>query len=547
VKPKLPLISFVLSLPFLARAVLEQQPFGGDQSQYGTAALQLHAAMRHEPSICYATMLDTMRFKAPGLPWSGQFVLPLTAWGIPADIVLRFSVAVAVAASLWLMGAAARRLGFSPLAVLGFLALVAGTPMLQSFAADYMTEAPQTVVVAWLLFIMASAPRWERGFLLAQLALAGLTAVLLKVSSPFYICLPAAVAAWHLFRRPPQGRPWGILSSKTLVTVVVLLLVTIPAIHWITIHQTAVLHNVREATSGPVAALWGKEDTYCNTLLYWLQACLSLFPFLIAGVAALLVATANRWLAPTRASRGQPRRPSAAVGILCVAQMILVLLFAGMSANHQQRFLLPLLPYAALLTAWSFSRLGYRWAPPLFVALGLTWWLGGSLVSLGILAGGPGSGARLSLDSANRRLLEDIVQRAEADAPAAGASVIIAVDPVFFGDWLAPEPAGFTAWKFSTRGDQPRPKVSYRYAGNSFLGAGPEETLRHLVDSEPRFVIACDPDVHPPEQAKFNRSLQGENGRLFFRHLMESGRFAPPMRLEEDPGLLLFRAVKPSP
>jgi hypothetical protein len=537
----------VLVAPVAARVLLDCAPFGGDQSQYASAAASLYAALLNDPATWFGGMLDTMRFKPPGLPWVGQFFLPLTAVGLPVDKALLASIVTALLIALIMLGQAARVFSLGSRALLvGVLALTAGTPLLQNAATQYMTEVPQFLVVCWFLLIMTRARTWGRSLLLGQLTLAGMAAALTKSSTPFYVVIPGMVAAAQLISWPGQARSWNSFSRGSVLTWGAVAVVAIPTVPWFALHWPEVAQHARFSTMGEAAAIWGTEDSYLNTLWFWLTKTLAVFPFLALGAAAFAgsLILGPRQL-PEQQEPGGFGRGSHLLPLACLAQLLLVLLMAAFSSNRELRYLLPLLPYAALLAAWSFDRLGSQPVRVAFAGMAATFWLAASAVSLGVVPawGAPGWHYRLlTRDAADLRLLESVVERTSTNPGTTGHAVMIAVDPIFFLDWLAPEPATYTAWKEALRQGKPAPTVTFHYAGNSFLGAEPNDTWRHLLDLRPRFIVACDPGVYPPEKARFNRSLRGDNARLLLARIEESGLFFPPVRLPENQGLLLFQA-----
>jgi tetratricopeptide (TPR) repeat protein len=148
-------------------------------------------------------------------------------------------------------------------------------------------------------------------------------------------------------------------------------------------------------------------------------------------------------------------------------------------------------------------------------------------------------GGSFSSDRTNMGILEEIVTRTcDVDDPNPQLT-IVAVDPNLRGDWLAPVPALYTAFKMYGV-DHP---CEFGYAGNSFWGADLEETWRDLNIRDVIYIVTSDPSLYPPPQSAFNQSLSIENHPRLVEQIRTSGRFAELPSLENDPGILLFMRV----
>src|SRR5687767_1464880 len=97
------LIPVLLVSPTLFWVELDRYPFGGDQSQYGRAAIELFYALAHQPSEWWSAMMNAMLVKAPGLVWLGQFFVPLSHVSGSIDKSLLCSILITQAIVLILM------------------------------------------------------------------------------------------------------------------------------------------------------------------------------------------------------------------------------------------------------------------------------------------------------------------------------------------------------------------------------------------------------------------------------------------------------------
>ena len=71
------LLAAVLVFPSIIWIALDTSAWGGDQSQYGFATLELFHTLTNTPSEWPTRMLNVFSYKPNGLIWLGQAFLPL--------------------------------------------------------------------------------------------------------------------------------------------------------------------------------------------------------------------------------------------------------------------------------------------------------------------------------------------------------------------------------------------------------------------------------------------------------------------------------------
>lgn len=93
----------VVVLPSPASVFIDRAPFGGDQSQYASATLELYRSLMFTPSAWADAMTGSVGFKAPGIAWLGQWFAPLRSLLGSVDAALMLSIVGTQAVTLLLM------------------------------------------------------------------------------------------------------------------------------------------------------------------------------------------------------------------------------------------------------------------------------------------------------------------------------------------------------------------------------------------------------------------------------------------------------------
>jgi len=221
--------------------------------------------------------------------------------------------------------------------------VVASAPLFVSFGTYYLVESMQTLSVAWFVLIVSLAPRWNRMLILGQLSAAAAFALLTKEIQPLFCLWPGLISLRYFFRTGEIER----LDGAQRVTVILTFVLGVPLIAatlaWYYRNLEPVAHHLYAGSYGPgVRIFWGKEDTYLNTLAYWLSTTKSLF--FLPGIwefGLLLVASGVIYHC-ARFPRGMKHFTLCAA--IATLQIATVLLVFSLSPTRQPRYLLPVLP-----------------------------------------------------------------------------------------------------------------------------------------------------------------------------------------------------------
>ena len=337
-----------------------------------------------------------------------------------------------------------------------------------------------------------------------------------------------------------EGRS-GTRLCASLVLAIPIALVTVA---WYIRNFMSVTQHLYDGTYGDaVRTFWGKEDTYLNTTIFWLQIARTIN--FLPGIAELSVlitvsAVALYAVTPTRVAPHFSR-----CAAIAAVQIVTVVLVFSLSPTRQARYLLPILPYAALILGWSVTQLNHK--AMMVLAFGA---FAAQLIllhaqALKVMPPRLPWLSPFDRHASSGRTLTSVVTRTCVKSSSGITWNVLAVDPSIpqlGGDWLAPEPANYIVAKQRLREGGELP-CEYGYLGDGFFGADVEQAWQSLVTRRAQHVIVADPGVYPIPPQVFNRALSQENLPVVLRKLTTSGLFELDSRLPEDPGILIFRRV----
>jgi hypothetical protein len=505
---------------------------GGDQSQYAKATIDLYQSWQHGPKAWWLSMAESMKSKPPILPWIGQLFLPFRVVLGSTDGALLYGVSLISILGLLGLFIATRKLSKTTISPSTYAILIAASsPLFQYLFNEYLVEPIQFFVVCWFILIIAYSKSWDRSMLLAQLMLGSSIALLSKASSPSYVIFPGILAVYFLFKREDEERSWNLSFFKNWFALASALVVGFATSAWYAKNYAAVKAHVIAATTGSVAAFWGKEDSYFNTMAYWLDAIRDSF-FNVPVLWIYLVVFAAGFFCFFS------KRP-VKVGFfdICalagIAQLVLSIILFSFSSNREVRYLLALLPYFALVGAWGLHHVGnrnFRW--------------GICLAILGLWLLSNGVRYRAGNDLANSKILAEIVQLAFPQGRLSGTShSVVAIDPECRGDWLTAEPANYEAAKFALA-NRIANGMKFHYLGGGFFGSDWDATWKHLLAIRPQSIFIISPDSPELSKVKFNRALKGENSQKFYQALENRVLFHEPKKLSLDGSILVYYPTK---
>ena len=505
-----------------------------DQAIYGKGSVELIYTLVHSPERWFR-QLYTPQSQAPGVSWLGQFFVHFGFLLGSIDIGLLLSIILTQAVTLLLLCRALRELSdrTEAVAITGCLA-AASAPLFIAMSHQYLTEPLQLCAVAWFLSIMCFAPKWNRSFILGQLLVATPVAMLAKVSSPLYCVGPAFIALYYLFQPASVPRQSGGSRIQLVLILVAGLLLNVAAIRWYSRNMKRITEHISAASSGPIAEIYGKSDTFVNTLIYWFEALQNSFflPVTFILVSILCASAAAVYLI----QRPIAPRHFTLCALVSVWQILMVLVVFSFSSNREVRYLLPLLPYLAVVIAWSLAQMGSSLITMsvslLFLAqlvltysqaLGLTTRF--STTPGWLLAPNAVTSQKESI------ILDAIVTTTCTDIEAQPYRNLVGVEK----PWLNEHSANYIAAKNRFL-DRP---IGCRYESFGYEN-DPEKIWNHILSSI-RYYITLDPGSNPVPPEDAHLAKININYLPTLTRVQTSGLFQLQPTLAEDPSVWIFR------
>jgi hypothetical protein len=332
-----------------------------DEAYYGTGSIDLWATLRLAPGSWVNAMTHAFVIWPPGIAWIGQFFVPLGGVLGSDRVALLLSTEVAIAVALALLFMAGLRVSDGRRLVALIAPLAAGSaPLVVNLSHWYLVEPFQILAVVWVLFIMVSARKWHLSLTVAQLGAAVSFGLLVKLSTPAYVAVPAAVALILSFlttRDAPGGRWW--LDYRFAVSTVLMAVLALGTAAWYRVNFTSAWAHAQLAAT---STLWGQKGSFASHLRFWLIQLQDAFfvPFVDLALAAVVVVFAiSYWRRRSRISRPPHDWILLLVGCLGVPAGALVLL--ADQVNTDPRYIAAAIPGLALALVVLLQMTGTMW------------------------------------------------------------------------------------------------------------------------------------------------------------------------------------------
>ena len=526
------LVTALLLIPTIVWITQDRHPFGGDQSQYAKEAVRLYRTLSESPKDWWVQMVTVIGYKPPGIAWIAQFFVPLGAAIGSIDLIFRMCIVLTHFLGLVLFFSACLKLskGDGSVAAFGCI-VVASAPLFVGASHEFMNEPSQFFVVAYFVYIMASARNWDRALVLSHLLLGSALATLAKTTTPLFCFMPGLFALGFVFKR---NQAWGWHRRGTWIVLATALFLTACAVVWYSQNLPAVRAFVAGSTVGPHAEYWGRKDTYWNSLLFWMGSAQRAFltaPAVIAGAGMVIAGLI----------KGRTKRDYfTACACIAALQIAAIFIVFATQMNRSQRFLLPSLPYLSLLLCWCIVVIRSRAVTCAVIVLFLfqsvivhlnAWGVKWYPIQTVFLR--PVHASRLE-----NNLLGEIVSKTCSPPFRDGRINIVAIDAGLKGDWLGPQGADYFASKMSLMNQRELP-CQYLYVSGRYFGSDSAYTWKHTINSKADYVITANPQIYPPKPTAFSQSLLPENFLAYLHKLKSSGIFEREALLN-DPGILIF-------
>jgi len=532
------LVPLALMWPSVIWIAVDRSVWSWDPAAYGKSAVELFADLIHSPGHWVAGMLAALPWTSPGIAWFGQLFVPLGYVTGSIDRGLLVSIWLTQGLTLVLIYTSLWRL-FSDnrlVSITGCL-VTASAPLFVGLSHQFLTEPLQLLAVAWFVLIMCGAPYWTRAFTVGQILAAVPFALLAKASTPLYFVVPGVVALWHVVKGGRSlftRRDW--LDPSVVLTLVAGVFLSAAAIAWYSKNLGFVSQHVSLASSGPVAELYGRADSFSNSLLFWLRATQNSFflPSVFLAVALICALGSVRHFVSPHVTADHATTCCASA----VVQISIVLTVFSLNANREVRFLLALLPYVSLVVSWAATQLDARPATIAVIVMCLVQFTAVHSESLRVTSRNLPFVAPIR-DDREARTVDAIVSRTCSDPRAQGEGHVDRYWNIV-GDsrpWLNENTLGYVAAKKFAIED----RVRCAYTGIAgYFDADVNAGWNRVLSLDPHYYVATDPDIYPVPDDKVSQAIDKLNISLLNK-VETSGSFAPEPVLRDDPGVMIFR------
>ncbi len=350
----------IVMVPGAVWIALDRSVWPWDPAWYGQSTVDLFLDLTRHTKEWPASMVRTLEMKAPAICWLGQFFVPLQALlGSVSAALFAFMLGV-FAGSVLMTFVSLRLVASVGAALLAGLAM-ASAPLLIGLSRNYFVEPLQVLTVCWFLYV--ASRKAGRVTLALDLVIATAFGLLVKTSTPAYVLAIGLLILLRIaWRRPPGVTE---VASPPRLRIVVCALVTTSCVVWYARNWQSVISFVISASSGEISKLYGHAGPFPEKLWFWIhQGSLAFFAnpwFGISWVALVVLAIARRLL------RGRPFDRLDTLALASALQIGICLVMFARQVNEETRYVLPLLPYLGVLTAFLARELGNVVTVPLFV------------------------------------------------------------------------------------------------------------------------------------------------------------------------------------
>jgi hypothetical protein len=354
------IVIFITIFPSIIWIFLDQSVFPWDQAWYGKVSIELFYRLTHSPLNWGKDMISALGIKAPGIAWLGQFFVPIGQLVGSIDIGLLLSIIATQFSILLLIYHTIFKLTDSRLISLVCCLFASSSPLSVGLTHQYFVEPLQTLSITWIILIMVFAPQWESKRIILHLISAISLSMIAKITSPLYSFGAVLVILYHVYNNRninctlTQVKSKNFLSKIKPLHITSLLLIS-GFLLWYGKNIQNILSFAIQASSGEASLLYGKKADFLSKMKYWLSGFQESFfiPIcLILVVSLLLYIVANKILKIRKNKKLLIFSYFDICIIVCWVEIISILTFFSFSINEDNRYLLPLLPYVAIVLSW---------------------------------------------------------------------------------------------------------------------------------------------------------------------------------------------------
>jgi hypothetical protein len=371
------LLIAALVLPSVVWIFADQRVWPWDPGYYGYWTMQAVEAMSRGWDAWFNVNLHALQMMPPLITWLGQFFVPLRHLTGTLETALLMQIVVMTVGTLIVVYRTATRftatqaqgtaVGLAAIAVCG------GAPLFIGLSHHFLTEISQCLAAALSVAVAWRVERRSSARNVAYIVLMVAFAFLSKASSAVFVLPALTYIGVALFitrggiRAPREPADTWLLIAAVAVS-------GLTAAWYIANWQVMATHFVQASLGEEVQKYWS-GGTLWTKLSYWLLALADGFaftrvvPLVLAGAATFIVGRAIYNL------RAAPRLLHAAVtgGVLfalyLAGTIVAVVVAYALQINEDPRYIVALVPIAALLVAWMLAAM--KGTAPAFVVTGI--------------------------------------------------------------------------------------------------------------------------------------------------------------------------------
>ena len=212
---------------------------------------------------------------------------------------------------------------------------------------------------------MAFAPKWESKTIALNLISATSLGMLAKITFPLYTFIPILVDVYYIYRnrkisknRDKVDRKSGF-SLVSLAPYISTFLLVSGLLLWYGKNFQSILSFSILASSGEASFLYGAKADFLYKIQYWLSASQKSFftPTSVICLLTLFIYILSKSIYDFKKKFNHIKLDYFDVmNIVAIVEIGLILVAFSFQVNQENRYLLPLLPYLALLIAWILKR-----------------------------------------------------------------------------------------------------------------------------------------------------------------------------------------------
>jgi len=345
------LVAMILLIPSLVWIFLDNHVWPWDQAWYGEVSVTLYYNLTHSISLWPQAMMSAFGIKAPAIAWFGQFFVPLSNLVGSVDRALLLYIVLFQFLSLIFIYKIILFLTNKNknLALLGMI-ILASAPLFIGMGHQYFVESLQLFAVVFTIFIFINIGTWNKYNSIIAFIIALSYAMLVKITSPLYIMPILALGFIYLIKNPQKESIKDYFKKrKNIILWILGILFSLAVISWYVINWNTIFQFMKLASSGEAAELYGTKDSFYNKFNLWITFFRQSF---FVSILAYVVCLAMGFFAIKHIARLKNinwKENFTNVFSVSLITIVITLIFFSFQINEETRYLLPLIPYVAII------------------------------------------------------------------------------------------------------------------------------------------------------------------------------------------------------